>query len=208
MSRLIKVTDLHSEDTRLILKVDAPDTFSTDLETALNAGSQLYIDMNDLRHEEIIRLEQEIPSGSYDSIRLLIDPEHLTEALIEALPRVSGIAVEEGEFILTLGTEGDPVKERFRTLKRNMKLKNKTYEMEIIESLLTDASAETQKYQELKSKFDNLKASSAVRQDEDLEERYLNVMDKYKQALERLDKLRKSKLGRLQMAYWNRKGKH
>ncbi|AKG73402.1 hypothetical protein [Salinicoccus halodurans] len=207
MSRLIKVTDLDSRDTRHILEVDAPDTFKRDLEAALSEEGQIHIDVDVLRDTEIVQIAQEIPPENRDRVQLIFSPEILTEALIDRL-EVSDIAVEAGKFILTPGEKNAAAGARFRTLRHNMKLKNKTYEMEIIESLLTDASAETQKYQELKSRYDNLKAAASVKQDADLEERYLNVMDKYKQALERLDRLRKSKLGRLQMAYWNRKGKH
>lgn len=208
MSRLIKVTDLNSNEDTHILEVDAPEAFEADFNSALGVSDQLYIDMNKLRDAEIVQLSQNIPSERYGAVKLSIQPEKLTEALVRDMDRVKDITVEQGCFILTLGSAQTSVIELFRTLKRNMKLKNKTYEMEIIESLLTDASAETQKYQELKSRYDNLKAASSVKQDEDLAERYLNVMDKYKQALDRLDKLRKSKLGRMQMAYWNRKGKH
>lgn len=208
MSRLIKITDLNAEDTRRILEVDTLDTFRADLETALDENEDLYINMNALGHDEIVQLEKKIPAERYDSIKLMIDPENITEALVDELMHLDSLIVEEGKFILTLGAKKRSVTGRFRTLKQNMKLKNKTYEMEIIESLLTDASAETQKYQQLKSRYDNLKARAGMKQDADLEERYLNVMDKYKQALERLNRLRKSKLGRMQMAYWNRKGKH
>lgn len=208
MSRLIKTTDLQSQQTHHVLALDTLDTLEADLEAAFSGTDQLRIDADGLPREGIVQLTEQLPAESYSRIMLEFSPEILTESLMEEMENISSIVVSDGRFNLTLGTGGDQVTEQFRLLSQNMKLRSKTYEMEIIESLLTDASAETKKYQQLKSQYNNLKASANMKHDADLEKRYLNVMDKYKQALERLDKLRKSKLGRMQMAYWNRKGKH
>ncbi len=208
MSRLIKTTDLQSQQTHHVLALDTLDTLEADLEAAFSRTDQIRVDADGLPREAIVQLTEQLPAESYSRIMLEFSPEILTESLMEEMENISSIVVSDGRFNLTLGTGGDHVTEQFRLLSQNMKLRSKTYEMEIIESLLTDASAETKKYQQLKSQYNNLKASANMKHDADLEKRYLNVMDKYKQALERLDKLRKSKLGRMQMAYWNRKGKH
>ncbi|WP_017548085.1 hypothetical protein [Salinicoccus carnicancri] len=207
MSRLIRVTDLEGGGTRHILEADNAATFCKDVNLALGEADMLHVDVDNLTHGEIGAAMEQIPPEERVRIRIMISPDHLSEALLESLG-AGDIAVEGGRFILGTGTAGPDVKERFRILSHNLRLKSRTYEMEIIESLLSDADAETRKYQELKSRYDNLKAVSGIKQDEDLASRYLNVMDKYKQALDRLDRLRKSKLGRLQMAYWNRKGRH
>lgn len=207
MSRLIRVTDLGYGGTRHILEADNLAAFVKDVSTALGEADTLHIDVDGLTHEEIITAVRQIPPAEMTRIRIVISPEHLGEPLLEPLG-ANGIAVRDGRFTLGIGESDPAVKERFRILAHNLRLKNKTYEMEIIESLLTDAGAENRKYRELKSRYDNLKAASGVKHDEDLARRYLDVMDKYKQALDRLDHLRKSKLGRLQMAYWNRKGRH
>src|SRR5699024_2213597 len=207
MSRLISVTDLECGGTRHILEADNAATFVRDVSTALGEADMLHIDVDGLTHEEIRAAMEQVPPEERTRIMIVISPGHLSEARLGSLGATS-IAVEDGRFIVGTGAGNPAVKERFRVLSHNLRLKSKTYEMEIIESLLSDAGAETRKYQELKSRYDNLKAASSVKQDENLAERYLNVMDKYKQALDRLDKLRKSKLGRLQMAYWNRKGRH
>ena len=207
MSRLIRVRDLEDGGIRHILEADNAATFCTDVNMALGEADTLHIDVDGLTHEEIRAAMEQIPPEERTRISIVISPDHLSEALLDSLG-ADDIAVADGRFIIGIGAGNPDVKERFRVLSHNLRLKSKTYEMEIIESLLSDADAESRKYQELKSRYDNLKAASGVKQDEDLASRYINVMDKYKQALDRLDRLRKSKLGRLQMAYWNRKGRH
>ncbi|KKK33987.1 hypothetical protein WN59_10335 [Salinicoccus sediminis] len=207
MSRLIRVTDLEDGGIRHILEADNAATFCKDVNMALGEADTLHIDVDSLTREEIRAAMEQIPPEEQTRISIVISPEHLSEALLDSLG-ADDIAVADGRFIIGAGAGSPGVKERFRVLSHNLRLKSKTYEMEIIESLLSDADAESRKYQELKSRYDNLKAASGFKQDEDLASRYINVMDKYKQALDRLDRLRKSKLGRLQMAYWNRKGRH
>ena len=207
MSRLIRVRDLEDGGTRHILEADNAATFRKDVNMALGEADTLHIDVDGLTREEIGAAMEHIPPEERTRIRIVISPDYLSESLLESIGP-DDIVVADGRFIIVAGAGNPDVKERFRVLSHNLRLKSKTYEMEIIESLLSDADAESRKYQELKSRYDNLKAASGVKQDEDLASRYINVMDKYKQALDRLDRLRKSKLGRLQMAYWNRKGRH
>ena len=207
MSRLIRVRDLEDGGIRHILEADNAATFCKDVNMALGEADTLHIDVDGLTREEIGAAMEQIPPEERTRIRIVISPDYLSESLLESIGP-DDIVVADGRFIIVAGAGNPDVKERFRVLSHNLRLKSKTYEMEIIESLLSDADAESRKYQELKSRYDNLKAASGVKQDEDLASRYINVMDKYKQALDRLDRLRKSKLGRLQMAYWNRKGRH
>src|SRR5699024_10617428 len=148
--------------TRHILEADNPAAFVKDVSTALGAADTLHIDVDGLAHEEIITAVGQIPPAEVTRIRIGIRPEHRGEPLLER--RVAnGIAARGGRSNLGIGESDPAVKERFRILAHNLRLKNKTYEMEIIESLLTDAGAENRKYRELKSRYDNLKAASGVK---------------------------------------------
>src|SRR5699024_2999797 len=136
MSRLIRVTDLEDGGTRHILEADNAATFCKDVNMALGEADMLHIDVDGLTREEIRAVMEHIPPEERTRIRIVISPDYLSDSLLESIGP-DDIAVADGRFIIGIGAGNPDVKERFRVLSHNLRLKSKTYEMEIIESLLS-----------------------------------------------------------------------
>lgn len=210
MSKLLKSEDLNNHTIEYTLLADDLTTLSGDIETVFEsqAPRHLTIDMTELESSKLFLVGSTIGIEYLEKCSVYIPATRMNQNLFTKIKGISNIEAEENGFLLYFNKKKNPqLKKKFEVLKRNFSLKQKSYEMEIIETLVGESNFENHKYETLKSQYESLKARQHVGRDKDLEKRYVELMSKYKQSLQRLEKLRQSKLGGLQMAYWRRRGR-
>ncbi|MCG1009980.1 hypothetical protein J4760_08105 [Salinicoccus sp. ID82-1] len=208
MNRLIRTEDLEYRTVEYALDANSADSLAADIKEVFRRYDppHLTIDITALAPHHRADMDHFVSSDYRHRCAIFIPAEEMDRIQFEKLDWVSKVEPEGDGFLFHLAgaRASDPV-ETFAILKRNFSLKQKSYEMEIIESLIGESNRERQKYELLQSRYENLKAARMGGRDMDLEKRYVELMEKYKQSLQRLEKLRQSKLGRLQMFYWRQR---
>lgn len=210
MNKLVKTETLPSQKIEYALLADDPDALASDIEETMkrHGPEHLTIDIRALEPADQVSAVNTIREGYRGLCTVFIPAAGIDREHFENFQGVSRMEPVADGFSFSFDKEAKAdLGKQFDVLKQNFSLKEKSYEMEIIESLVEESGRETQKYQMLKADYDSLKATQSAGRDRDLERRYLELMEKYKQALQRLQKLRQSKLGRLQMAYWRKRGR-
>lgn len=144
-------------------------------------------------------------SKNQTDIILLVDDSQINEDLINSVNYIENIDFKNDVYQLKLGKENINIIRKYKTLSLNVKYKDKSYELEIVESLLREYDKNNEVINRLQREKHQLQQFSSITSDDELETRYFDLMEKYKQSLKRLDQLRNSKLGKLQVAYWNQK---
>ena len=142
---------------------------------------------------------------SGELLRILQVAEQINETLLNTADNIENIDFKNNLYHLKSGTGNSNMLEKYRMLNINVKQKSKSYELEIVESLLREYDKNNEIINQLQRENQQLQAGRILVNDNDLETRYLDLMEKYKQSLSRLEQLRSSKLGKMQVAYWNRR---
>lgn len=207
MTKLIKSTDFESGQTEYVLKLSGSDTEKLKEDTAcvLKMTESFLIDVTDA--DTLHSVSDSIPSAC-PRIKVIIRHESCDTETLKSLKRVSDIDVSDTHFILSLGSEENPdIYDVFKVMQINIQNKKRTMEAEILGNALEKDSGSSLETEHLKRENERLQALLASSEAMDHSERYVALMEKYKQALTRLNHLRNSKLGRLQMAYWKRRGR-
>lgn len=163
-----------------------------------------YVDLSLLSVPDVINVLGMINDKSELTFKL----SH-TQINIEFLKQqkdIQDIDYRDNTYLLSYAESNVDVYEKYQRLNRNVIVQKQSYELEIVESLLRreqDKKNETVTMLERENQL--LRQGGMSQNDDDLENRYLELMEKYKQSLKRLEQLRDSKLGKLQVAYWNKK---
>ena len=118
---------------------------------------------------------------------------------------IQDIDYRDNTYLLSYAESNVDVYEKYQRLNRNVIVQKQSYELEIVESLLREQDKKNETVTMLERENQLLRQGGMSQNDDDLENRYLELMEKYKQSLKRLEQLRDSKLGKLQVAYWNKK---
>ena len=150
------------------------------------------------------KIINDFPSDSFEVTFILADNQ-LNESLLKSSLKVKDINFKNNCYQLKSGSGNQDLLEKYKMLNINVKQKNKSYELEIVESLLREYNKNNEVINQLQREKDQLRYTGVRTDDNELETRYLELMEKYKQALKRLGQLRGSKLGKMQVAYWNKK---
>lgn len=144
-------------------------------------------------------------SKNQTDIYILVDDSQINEDLISNMNNIEDIDFKDDIYQLKLGKENINLIRKYKVLSLNIRYKEKSYELEIVESLLREYDKNNEIITQLQREKQQLQQFRDNTVDDELETRYLDLMEKYKQSLKRLDQLRSSKLGKLQVAYWNQK---
>lgn len=144
-------------------------------------------------------------SKNQTDLFFLLDDSQINENLINSMNNIEDIDFKDDVYQLKLGKGNINIIRKYETLSLNVKYKEKSYELEIVESLLREYDENNEVINKLQREINQLQQFRDNTNDSELETRYLDLMEKYKQSLKRLDQLRNSKLGKLQVAYWNQK---
>ena len=165
--------------------------------------SEKYIDLRQLQVIDVWTVIHDMTK--FTNVKVIVDDVQLNEPLLKTAKNISDIDYSDDAYILTIGENSELVLSKYHRLNTNIQQKSKSYELQIVESLLSEQGKNNEKIAQLQRETQLLKQSSGSVNDDELETRYLDLMEKYKQALKRLEQLRESKLGKLQVAYWNKK---
>lgn len=165
--------------------------------------TEKYIDLRQLQVIDVWTVIHDMTK--FTNVKVIVDDVQLNEPLLKTAKNISDIDYSDDAYILTIGENSELVLSKYHRLNTNIQQKSKSYELQIVESLLSEQGKNNEKIAQLQRETKLLKQSSGNVNDDELETRYLDLMEKYKQALKRLEQLRESKLGKLQVAYWNKK---
>lgn len=163
-----------------------------------------YIDLTKIDVGNVWRIIKNFPENDFE-VTFIVGDLQINEMLLKAVDNIEDIDFKNNLYQLKSGTGNSNLLEKYRMLNINVKQKNKSYELEIVESLLREHDKNNEIINQLQRENQQLQAGRVLINDNDLETRYLDLMEKYKQSLNRLEQLRSSKLGKMQVAYWNRK---
>lgn len=176
-----------------------------DLYTRLgNYDIPKYIDLKKLDTGSAWSIINDFPADKMDVVFIISDMQ-INETLLNAAENIADIDFKNDFYYLKSGSANTDLLEKYKMLNINVKQKSKSYELEIVESLLREHDKNNEVISSLEREKQQLQFSSSRADDDDLEIRYLDLMERYKQSLDRLEQLRSSKLGKMQVAYWNRK---
>lgn len=162
-----------------------------------------YVDLSLLSVPDVINVLEMIN----DKSELIFKLGH-TQINIEFLKQqkdIQDIDYRDNTYLLSYAESNVDVYEKYQRLNRNVIVQKQSYELEIVESLLREQDKKNETVTMLERENQLLRQGGMSQNDDDLENRYLELMEKYKQSLKRLEQLRDSKLGKLQVAYWNKK---
>ncbi|MDO5360105.1 MAG: hypothetical protein Q4E92_04975 [Jeotgalicoccus sp.] len=163
-----------------------------------------YIDLTKIDVCNVWSIIKDFPENDIEATFIVSDVQ-INEALLKTADNIEDIDFKNNLYQLKSGTGNSNLLEKYRMLNINVKQKNKSYELEIVESLLREYDKNNEIINQLQRENQQLQTGRILVNDNDLETRYLDLMEKYKQSLNRLEQLRSSKLGKMQVAYWNRK---
>lgn len=162
------------------------------------------IDLTKIDVASVWEIINDFPENSEEATFILNDMQ-INETLLKTADNIQNIDFKNNLYHLTTGDQNIDLIVKYRMLNINVKQKNKTYELEIVESLLREHDKNNEVISNLQRENQQLQFTCGRADDDDLETRYLDLMEKYKQSLNRLEQLRSSKLGKMQVAYWNKK---
>lgn len=163
-----------------------------------------FIDLTKIDVGNVWRIIKDFPENDIEATFIVSDVQ-INETLLKTADNIADIDFKNNLYQLKSGTGNSNLLKKYKMLNINVKQKNKSYELEIVESLLREYDKNNEIINQLQRENQQLQASRIFVNDNDLETRYLDLMEKYKQSLSRLEQLRSSKLGKMQVAYWNRK---
>lgn len=163
-----------------------------------------YIDLTNINVVNVWRIIKDFPRDDIEVTFIIADVQ-INETLLKAVANIKDIDFKDDRYHLKVGSGNNDLLDKYRMLNINVQQKNKSYELEIVESLLREYDKNNEKINQLEREVQQLQAGWGLANDKDLEIRYLDIMEKYKQSLNRLEQLRSSKLGKMQVAYWNKK---
>lgn len=176
-----------------------------DLYTRLGSYDMIkYIDLTKMDAGNVWEIINDFPKEEIEAT-FMISNLQINESLLNAAENISDIDFKNNLYYLKSGTGSADLLKKYKMLETNVKQKNKSYELEIVESLLREHDKNSEVISSLERENQQLQISGTRTDDDELETRYLDLMEKYKQSLNRLEQLRSSKLGKMQVAYWNRK---
>lgn len=206
MAQLIRSNDLKKDTTEWLLKLDDDASIVDDINRVQAVTDTFNIDVTYINDYEAVA--QSLTTETVQKCRIIIRQDICNSDVLKQLKRVTHIEPDHSDFILTLGdVESPAVYDQLEVMQHNLKVRSRTYETVLVESYFkrNDAEDESASYQALKQENARLKSLVEAGMSESQSEKYVNLMEKYKQALTRLDHLRNSKLGKLQMKYWSLK---
>lgn len=163
-----------------------------------------FIDLTKIDVGNVWRIIRDFPANDIGATFIVSDVQ-INETLLKTADNIADIDFKNNLYQLKSGKGNINLLEKYKILNINVKQKNKSYELEIVESLLREYDKNNEIINQLQRENQQLQAGRILVNDNDLETRYLDLMEKYKQSLSRLEQLRSSKLGKMQVAYWNRK---
>lgn len=163
-----------------------------------------FIDLTKIDVGNVWKIIKDFPENDIEATFIVSDVQ-INETLLKTADNIADIDFKNNLYQLKSGTANSNLLKKYKMLNINVKQKNKSYELEIVESLLREYDKNNEIINQLQRENQQLQASRIFVNDNDLETRYLDLMEKYKQSLSRLEQLRSSKLGKMQVAYWNRK---
>ena len=163
-----------------------------------------FIDITKIDVGNVWRIIKDFPENDIEATFIVSDVQ-INETLLKTADNIADIDFKNNLYQLKSGKGNINLLEKYKMLNINVKQKNKSYEFEIVESLLREYDKNNEIINQLQRENQQLQAGRILVNDNDLETRYLDLMEKYKQSLSRLEQLRSSKLGKMQVAYWNRK---
>ena len=163
-----------------------------------------FIDLTKIDVGNVWRIIRGFPANDIEATFIVSDVQ-INETLLKTADNIADIHFKNNLYQLKSGKGNINLLEKYKILNINVKQKNKSYELEIVESLLREYDKNNEIINQLQRENQQLQAGRILVNDNDLETRYLDLMEKYKQSLSRLEQLRSSKLGKMQVAYWNRK---
>ena len=169
-----------------------------------NDDMSKFIDLTKIDVGNVWRIIRDFPANDIEATFIVSDVQ-INETLLKTADNIADIDFKNNLYQLKSGKGNINLLEKYKILNINVKQKNKSYELEIVESLLREYDKNNEIINQLQRENQQLQAGRILVNDNDLETRYLDLMEKYKQSLSRLEQLRSSKLGKMQVAYWNRK---
>ncbi|MCK1976515.1 hypothetical protein LNK15_05525 [Jeotgalicoccus huakuii] len=203
MSRFLLEYDDNETAKSATLVLDTKEGYQTLLSKLQQYDTTRYLDLRPLMVIDVWTIINELKTDS--ELQLIINDDQLNDTLLSSAVNIADIDYKSDAFVFTLGEKSDHILKKYQRLNINIQEKNKSYELQIVESLLREQGKNNEKIAQLQREKQLLEQSSGAINDDELETRYLDLMEKYKQALKRLEQLRESKLGKLQVAYWNKK---
>lgn len=163
-----------------------------------------YIDLTKIDVGNVWKIINDFPENDIEATFIISDAQ-INETLLKTADNIKDIDFKDDHYHLKIGRGHNDLLDKYKMLNINVQQKNKSYELEIVESLLREYDKNNEKINQLQRENQQLQAGRGLVNDKDLEIRYLDIMEKYKQSLSRLEQLRSSKLGKMQVAYWNKK---
>lgn len=204
MNKIFMELDDKGEGQSIILIAGETDSFHDSLTQLASYNIPKYIDLTSLHVGDTWKIINDFSSWELE-ITFIIDDNQINEDLLESTQNIKDINYRNNNYYLMPGISEINLVEKYRVLNINVKQKKKSYELEIVESLLREYDKNNEVINKLQREKQQLYHTVGNVDDNDLETRYLDLMEKYKQSLKRLDQLRSSKLGKMQVAYWNKK---
>lgn len=203
MSKFLLEYDDNETAKSATLVLDTKEGYQTLLSKLQQYDTTRYLDLRPLMVIDVWTIINELKADS--EVQLIINDDQLNDTLLSSAVNIADIDYKSDAYVFTLGEKSDHILKKYQRLNINIQEKNKSYELQIVESLLREQGKNNEKIAQLQREKQLLEQSSGAVNDDELETRYLDLMEKYKQALKRLEQLRESKLGKLQVAYWNKK---
>lgn len=203
MSKFLLEYDDNETAKSATLVLETKEGYQTLLSKLQQYDTTRYLDLRPLMVIDVWTIINELKADS--EVQLIINDDQLNDTLLSSAVNIADIDYKSDAYVFTLGEKSDHILKKYQRLNINIQEKNKSYELQIVESLLREQGKNNEKIAQLQREKQLLEQSSGAVNDDELETRYLDLMEKYKQALKRLEQLRESKLGKLQVAYWNKK---
>lgn len=170
--------------------------------------SSMRVKLNEVISEDVIKqlAKYHVPLEivtSQETLNAL--KQHIaTLGLVDSVENNQQITIHMTPYVLTDGLIHNNIKklERMSRAPRHLTASERTIIQEAVKHAATELEQQMRDYKVLKQRYERLQAQVKNGTLKTKDKDYAALYEKYRDALNRLDNLRNSKLGKLQMKYW------
>ena len=137
MNKIFMELDDKGEGQSIILRAGETDSFHDSLTQLASYNIPKYIDLTSLHVGDTWKIINDFSSWELE-ITFIIDDNQINEDLLESTQNIKDINYRNNNYYLMPGISEINLVEKYRVLNINVKQKKKSYELEIVESLLRE----------------------------------------------------------------------
>ncbi|QQD85878.1 hypothetical protein [Jeotgalicoccus sp. ATCC 8456] len=147
MSRFLLEYDDNETAKSATLVLDTKEGYQTLLSKLQQYDTTRYLDLRPLMVIDVWTIINELKTDS--ELQLIINDDQLNDTLLSSAVNIADIDYKSDAFVFTLGEKSDHILKKYQRLNINIQEKNKSYELQIVESLLREQGKNNEKIAQL-----------------------------------------------------------